>query len=352
MPSIELKNIAKNICLNVNLRIHDGELLVFVGPTGAGKTTLLNVIAGIDQYNGSVFLDGKSADSLTPDKRGIGYLFQGLALFPHLDVASNVAYGLKVQKMRVDEREARVRELLEFLSITDLRERYPKDLSGGERQRVALARALAPSPGILLLDEPLSSLDPTISKYLRMELRRIIKEMEITAVYVTHDLKEAEEMADRMALIHHGQIQQVSRPRDMIFSSESETVSSFLGRPNILECDYSKILEQGLIEFRCGGMSMFLPYEGKGIKKVAIFPGDIYVSVNEPPGPGINRFKGSILGLELLSSVARLKIKVEDNTLFAELPIEIFKQMDLKPGQEIFLILKLRRLRYYAATEN
>ncbi|MFP3975438.1 MAG: ABC transporter ATP-binding protein [Dehalococcoidia bacterium] len=351
MPSIELRNIVKNICHDVNLHISDGELLVFVGPTGAGKTTLLNVIAGITGYTGSVSLDGKVVDSFTPDKRGIGYLFQDLALFPHLDVASNVEYGLKVQKMGPRVREARVRELLEFLSITHLKDRYPGELSGGERQRVALARALAPSPNILLLDEPLSSLDPTTSKYLRMELRRIIKGMGITGVYVTHDLMEAEEMADRMALIHDGQIQQVSRPQDMVFSPWSETVSDFVGMPNILECDYSRVLEQGLIEISCGGMSMFLPYEGNSIKKVAIFPTDIYVSASEPPGPGVNRFKGTIIGVELLSSVARIKLKVEDNTLLAELPLETFKQMELEPGQEVFLILKLRRLRY-ATTES
>ncbi len=197
----------------------------------------------------------------------------------------------------------------------------------------------------------MSSLDPTTSKYLRMELRRIIKGMGITAVYVTHDLMEAEEMADRVALIHNGQIQQVSRPQDMVFSPWSETVSDFVGMPNILGCDYSRVLEQGLIEIRCGGISMFLPYGGNSIKKVAIFPTDIYVSPTEPPGPGVNRFKGAIIGVELLSSVARIKLKVEDNTLLAELSIETFKQMGLELGQEVFLILKLRRLRY-ATTES
>lgn len=170
-------------------------------------------------------------------------------------------------------------------------------------------------------------------------------------MYVTHDLMEAEEMADRMALIYNGQIQQVSKPQDMIFSPVSETVSDFVGMPNILECDYSRVLKQGLIELRCGGMSMVLPYEGNSIKKVAIFPNDIYVSASEPPGPGVNRFKGTLVGVELLSSVARIKVKVEDNTLLAELPVETFKQMKLEPGQKVFLILKLRRLRY-ATTES
>ncbi len=346
MTTIELRKIAKNICQNVNLLIQDNELMVFVGPTGAGKTTLLNVIAGITNYNGSVFLDGNRVDHLFANKRNIGYLFQDLALFPHLDVASNVAYGLRVQKKEQAEIGSRVRDLLEFLGITDLKNCYPRELSGGERQRVALARALAPSPNILLLDEPLSSLDPTTSKYLRIELRRIIKEMRINAVYVTHDLMEAEEMADRIALIDNGQIQQVSKPQDMIFSPESKTVSNFIGRPNILRCDSSTVLEQGMIKLKCGRISMLLPYEGNSIKKIAIFPPDIYISVNKPSGPKINLFRGTIVGLELLTSVARIKVKVEDNTLLAEQPIETFKQMDLKLDKEVFLMPKMSRLRY------
>lgn len=346
MTSIELKNIEKNICQNVNLLISDKELMVFVGPTGAGKTTLLNIIAGITKYNGSVLIDGNQVNHLSPNKRGVGYLFQDLALFPHLDVGSNVAYGLRVQKKDENKINSRVGELLNFLSIKHLKDRYPKELSGGERQRVALARALAPYPKILLLDEPLSSLDPTTSKHLRIELRRIIKEMRINAVYVTHDLTEAEKMADRIALIDSGQIQQVSKPQDMIFSPESTTVSNFIGTPNILTCDSSKVLEQGLIKLKCGNISMLLPYEGNSIKKIAIFPPDIQVTTSKPSGPEVNLFRGTIVGLELLTAVARIKVQIEDNTLLAEQPIETFKQMDLKLNKEVFLTPKLRRLRY------
>lgn len=351
MPSIELSHIEKNICQDLNLQVSDAELLVLVGPTGGGKTTILNVIAGITEYKGSVLLDGKAVDSLAPDKRGVGYLFQDLALFPHLDVASNIEYGLKMQNMETTKRKTRVQKLLELLNIAHLSKRYPKGLSGGEQQRVALARALAPSPGILLLDEPMSSLDPTTSKYLRIELKRILKEMEVTVVYVTHNLMEAEEMADRMALIYNGDIQQVSSPRDMIFAPCNDTVCNFVGMPNILECQHSRLLEYGLVELKTGDMSLILPYDGNSIKKMAIFPSDIYISNIKPPGSKVNRFLGTIIDYKFFLSVAMVKVKVKNKLLLAELPIETFKEMGLNSGQDVFVVIKLRRIRY-VATEN
>jgi ABC-type Fe3+/spermidine/putrescine transport system ATPase subunit len=342
--------------------MQDSELLVLVGPTGAGKTTLLNIIAGLTDYQGSVLFDGIQVDEISANRREVGYLFQDLALFPHFDVASNIAYGLKAQRNSPKEIEERVDELLRLMKIKHLKRRYPKSLSGGEKQRVALARALAPSPKILLLDEPLNalapspkillldeplnSLDPGISKYLRMELRQILKGLGITTLFVTHDLIEAEEIADRMALIHEGQIEQVGKPKELFFSPKSERTSEFFGMPNILECEYSNILGQGLVEISCGGMPIVLPYEGKALKKVAIFPRDIHVSTKKPPGPEINRFKGIVSEIESLDFITRVKVKAGGNILLTELPLEVFNEMDLRVGQEVFLILKLRRLRY------
>ena len=346
MPSIELKKVSKYICRNVNLKVQDSELLVLVGPTGAGKTTLLNIIAGLTDYKGSVLFDGIKVDEIPANRREVGYLFQDLALFPHFDIGSNIAYGLKAKRNSPKEVEERVDELLRLMKIKHLKRRYPKSLSGGEKQRVALARALAPSPKILLLDEPLNSLDPGISKYLRMELRQILKGLGITTLFVTHDLIEAEEIADRMALIHEGQIEQVGKPKELFFSPKSEKTSEFFGMPNILECEYSNILGQGLVEVSCGGMPIVLPYEGKALKKVAIFPRDIHVSTKKPPGPEINRFKGIVSEIESLDFITRVKVKAGGNILLTELPLEVFNEMDLRVGQEVFLILKLRRLRY------
>ena len=149
-----------------------------------------------------------------------------------------------------------------------------------------------------------------------------------------------------MALIHEGQIEQVGKPKELFFSPESEKTSEFFGMPNILECEYSNILGQGLVEVSCGGMPIVLPYEGNALKKIAIFPRDIHVSTKKPPGPEINRFKGIATEIEPSNLIARVKVKAGGNILLAELPLEVFNEMNLIVGQEVFLILKLRRLRF------
>ncbi len=347
MPSIELRNISNYVCQNVNLKIFNKELLVLLGPNGAGKTTLLNIIAGLIDYQGSVLFDGKAVDKLPASKRRIGYLFQELALFPHLDVASNIAYSLKVQKQSQNELEARVEELLQMMKIKHLSSRYPKNLSGGEKQRVALARALAPAPDVLLLDEPLSSLDMQTSKYLKMELKQVLNKLGITTIYVTHDLIEAEEMADRTAIIQGGRIQQVAAPLEVFFHPNNDLVSDFIGAPNILNCDYCRSLGQGIVEVNCNGLKIVIPHDGDVIHRIALLPGDIYISNTNPPGPQMNRFKGLITSIKPTSNATRIEVKVGKKLLLAEMSRHIFEDMDLVVGKEVFLILKLKRIRVY-----
>lgn len=347
MPTIELKNICKYVCRDVSLEIFDKELLVLLGPNGAGKTTLLNIIAGLTDYNGSVFFDSVPVDKVPASKREVGYLFQDLVLFPHLDVAANIAYGLRAQKQPQSEVEARVQELLQLMKIKHLSSRYPKHLSGGEKQRVALARALALSPKVLLLDEPLSSLDVQTSKYLRRELELLQQELGITTIYVTHDLVEAEEMADRIAVIQDGHIEQVAAPDEVFFYPKNERVSDFIGAPNILDCDYCRTLGHGVMEVSCGGLSIVVPHDGNSIQRIALFPRDIYISDTKPPGPAVNRFKGIVTSIKSVDDLVRLEVKVGGKILLAEIPHHIFEDMDLAEGKEVFIILKLRRIRVY-----
>jgi len=347
MPSIMLKCISRYICHNVNLEVFDKEFLVLLGPNGSGKSTLLNVIAGLIEYEGSVLFDNIPVDQLSPGKRKTGYLFQDLNLFPHLTVASNIAYSLKIQKQPQNEVESRIEELLGIMKIKHLASRYPGKLSGGEKQRVALARALALSPKILLLDEPLSSLDIQTSKYLRMELKQLHNRLGITTIYVTHNLTEAEEMADRIAVIETGNIEQVGEPEDVFFFPGNEKVADFIGSPNILDCSYCRSLSQGMVEVGCGGLSIIIPDEGNTVKKIALLPQDIYVSENKPPGPDVNRFKGFITDINAVDEMVRLKVKTGENTLQAEMPHHIFKNMDLSVGKEVFLILKLKKIKSY-----
>jgi len=210
MPDIELKNIRNYVFNGLNMEIFDKELLVVIGPNGAGKSTLLNIIAGLVEYEGSVLFDGVSVNRMLTDKRRVGYLFQNLALFPHLDVASNIGYGPAVNGSRRESIAKRVDELLRLMKIEHLRNRYPKNLSGGERQRVALARSLAVSPQVLLLDEPFSSLDTGMCSCIMQEIKRIQKKLGITTVLVTHDMAEAKEMGDRIVAINGGEIHEVA----------------------------------------------------------------------------------------------------------------------------------------------
>ena len=347
MPSIELKNISQYICRDVNLKIRDKELMVLLGPNGAGKTTIANIIAGLTAYRGSVLFDGTAVDNLPANQREVGYLFQDLVLFPHLDVAVNIAYGLTTRKLSPQQVESRVKQLLQMMKIEHLASRYPKNLSGGEKQRVALARALAPSPKVLLLDEPLSSLDVATAKYLRVELKQLQQKLGITTAYVTHDLQEAEEMADRIAVLQNGYLEQVDRPERVFFYPSNEKVSDFIGAPNILDCDYCRSLGKGVMEVGCGGLPIIVPHDGEAVHRIALLPTDIHISETHPPGPEVNRFKALITAIKPTDEAVRISLKAGKLDLLAGIPHHIFEDMSLAVGKEVFLILKLRRIRVY-----
>jgi ABC-type Fe3+/spermidine/putrescine transport system ATPase subunit len=347
MPSIELRNICQYICRDVNLKIRDKELMVILGPNGAGKTTIAHIIAGLTDYQGSVLFDGVAVDRLPANRREVGYLFQDLVLFPHLDVAANIAYGLTARKQPPRQVESRVKQLLQMMKIEHLAARYPKHLSGGEKQRVALARSLAPSPRVMLLDEPLSSLDVATAKYLRTELKQLQQRLGITTVYVTHDLQEAEEMADRIAVIQNGCLEQVDRPERVFFYPRNEKVSDFIGAPNILDCDYCRSLGKGVMEVGCGGLSIIVPHDGESVHRIALLPTDIHISETHPPGPEVNRFQALITSINPTSETVRIGLKAGRLDLLAGIPHHIFEDMSLAVGKEVFLILKLRRIRVY-----
>ena len=345
MPTIELKNISNFICRAISLKILSGELLVLLGPTGAGKTTLLNIICGLAPYEGSILFDGEPIDTIPISRRRIGYLFQDLALFPHLDVRRNITYGLSTKKRGHNQIEARLDEMCTLLNICHLLERYPKDLSGGERQRVALARAIAPSPKILLLDEPFNSLDIKTRKYLRIEFKRIVEKLGLTTIFVTHDFKEAEEVGDRLAVIESGRLEQIATPQEIFFSPNGYKVADFLGSPNIFDCGGYEVLGNGLVKANCGGFTIVTVWDKENLSKIAISPDDIYVSRNEPPGPPINRFKGTIVEEISHNSVLSLKIKTKTKDILARIRKEDFLAENLSVGRDVFFILPLRSLK-------
>jgi sulfate transport system ATP-binding protein len=215
----------------VDLEITDGELLALLGPSGSGKSTLLRIIAGLEVPDaGRIFLDGRDVTGIAPQERGIGFVFQHYAAFPHMTVRENIAFGLRIRKRPKPEIAQRVDELLEVVGLTGWSTRHPAQLSGGQRQRMALARALAIEPSVLLLDEPFGALDATVRVALRTWLRRLHDERGATTVIVTHDQEEAMDLSDRIAVMGEGRLEQVGRPRDLYEAPATDFVLGFLGQ--------------------------------------------------------------------------------------------------------------------------
>jgi sulfate transport system ATP-binding protein len=214
----------------VTLQVPEGSLTALLGPSGSGKSTLLRIVAGLERpESGQVLIDGADVTSARPQDRGIGFVFQHYAAFAHMTVRENVAFGLKIRKRPRDEIARRVDELLKLVGLTQWSEQHPHQLSGGQRQRMALARALAIEPRVLLLDEPFGALDATVRAELRHWLRRLHDEQGVTTVLVTHDQEEAMEVADRIAVMNGGKIEQVGTPREVYDQPASEFVSQFVG---------------------------------------------------------------------------------------------------------------------------
>lgn len=238
---LELKNIVKvfgsnTVINNVNLDIERGKFITFLGPSGCGKTTLLRMIAGF--YNldsGSILLNGKDIAPLPPQKRNTPMVFQEYALFPHMTVFDNIAYGLRNRKVAKAEINDRVTEVMRLVNLSGLEKRYPNQMSGGQQQRVAIARALINNSELLLLDEPLSNLDAKLRESVRVELRMIQKQLNITMLYVTHDQQEALSMSDKILVMNQGVVQQYGTPREIYFSPKTKFVADFIGTTNFIE---------------------------------------------------------------------------------------------------------------------
>ena len=241
--SIVIENVSKQFgsfqaLKDISLNIESGELIALLGPSGSGKTTLLRVLAGLEGLDeGAILFDGQNITSVGPKERGIGFVFQHYALFRHMTVFENVAYGLKVRprKTRPSKKEIaeKVNELLSLVKLENLADRYPSQLSGGQRQRVALARALAVEPKVLLLDEPFGALDAKVRKELRRWLRKLHNEFNVTSIFVTHDQEEALDVASRVVVMNNGQIEQIGTPEEVYENPQTPFVYDFLGNVNL-----------------------------------------------------------------------------------------------------------------------
>ena len=239
MGAVTLRGIRKrfgaiDVIKGIDLEVEDGEFMVFVGPSGCGKSTTLRMIAGLESVTaGDLLIDGVRANDLRPADRGAAMVFQSYALYPHMTVAENMGFALKMAGVAKADRQAQVGRAAEILRITDLLGRFPKELSGGQRQRVAIGRAIVRKPKVFLFDEPLSNLDAALRVNMRIELSRLHKELRTTMIYVTHDQVEAMTLGDRIAVFHQGTVEQIGRPMTLYNRPANEFVATFIGGPRI-----------------------------------------------------------------------------------------------------------------------
>ncbi|WNZ88758.1 ABC transporter ATP-binding protein [Streptococcus iniae] len=258
MSQITIKNAKKiyhdtPVIENLNVTIPDGSLFTLLGPSGCGKTTLLRMIAGFNSIEGGDFYFGQERiNQMEPSRRNIGMVFQNYAIFPHLSVKDNVAFGLKQRRIPKAELEERVAKYLKLMQIDQFKDRKPENLSGGQQRRVALARALAISPDVLLMDEPLSNLDAKLRIDMRQAIKEIQKEVGITTVYVTHDQEEAMAISDQIAVMYLGEIQQIGKPKELYHRPSNEFVATFIGRTNIIPAQLLHDSGQAYLQFLDG----------------------------------------------------------------------------------------------------
>ncbi|VVE37723.1 putative 2-aminoethylphosphonate ABC transporter ATP-binding protein [Pandoraea anhela] len=306
---------------DIHLTVRRGEMLCFLGPSGCGKTTLLRIIAGLEaQTQGTLSQNGRDISRLPPMQRDYGIVFQSYALFPNLSVAQNVAYGLTNRRVPRAERDARVAELLTMVGLPDAGEKFPGQLSGGQQQRIAIARALATSPGLLLLDEPLSALDARVRVRLRSEIRALQQRLGITTILVTHDQEEALSMADRIVVMNQGVIEQVGTPGEIYQHPATPFVADFVGKTNILPArlgDAGRV-RVGHYELTCGTLNGCRA--GEDIR-VFFRPEDVRVRDLHDLDDDANLFDGAVEKIEFLGAFSRVTLRMPacDHPLYADL---------------------------------
>jgi len=349
---LEVRNLAKRfgdfIALSdVSLDVAEGEFVCFLGPSGCGKTTLLRAIAGLEpQSAGTIRQKGRDVSSLPPAQRDFGIVFQSYALFPNLTVAGNVGYGLASRGRRRAEISARVGELLTLVGLPDSGAKYPAQLSGGQQQRVALARALATSPGLLLLDEPLSALDARVRVRLRHEIKALQRRLGVTTIMVTHNQEEALTMADRIVVMNHGVIEQVGTPQEIYRAPATAFVADFVGAMNFLDgiLDAPDRVRIGAASVACQTQDGLRP--GAAVR-LCIRPED--VRVRDLPVDVSNRLAATVEDLDFVGAFCRASLTAGEIALMADFSSNLIRDLGVAVGGTLDVALPPDRLRVFAA---
>ena len=341
-----VKRFGKTVAVNgIDLDVRDGEFIVLLGPSGCGKTTTLRIIAGFEvPEEGQVFFDYEDVTFKKPYERNTAMVFQNYALWPHMTVYDNIAYGLRIRKVPELEIRKRVKQVLELVKLEGLENRYPLQLSGGQQQRVALARALVVEPRVLLLDEPLSNLDAKLRIEMREEIKRIQRKLGITTIYVTHDQLEAMSISDRVAIMNQGKILQVGTPRDVYFYPRSIFVAGFIGRSNIYE---GRLVEKNKVYGKVYIDALKTELEGVLVEpdvkgKVAVVIRPEVVLVEKPSDlKRYNTVKGILDFQMFVGEKIEARIKVGETSIIAHLPNTI----NVSLGTEMILYIDKEHVR-------
>ena len=327
---------------HVSFEIPAGQLVALLGPSGGGKSTVLRIIAGLEEPDeGEVVLNGTVATDKRVQEREVGFVFQHYALFRHMTVRENVAFGLTVKKRPKAEIAATVSELLELVQLGALGERDPSELSGGQRQRVALARALAPRPSLLLLDEPFGALDAKVRLELRGWIRRLHHERQITSVFVTHDQDEAMDLADRVIVLNKGRVEQSGTPEDIYDRPATEFVASFVGSMNVIE----GAVKDGQAELGALGTNLRAPPEAGDGASVRAFvrPHDVELTAERGAGPSVAT--AQILRMSRVGFMIKLELELPDGQpLSVELTKDRVAELGLAEGDRVFVNLREARI--------
>ena len=354
MPHIKIVNVSKSYgslhaLRDVNLEVHDKEYVSIIGPSGCGKTTLIKCVAGIiTPSGGEIYVDGKRITNLPIESRNIGYLFQEIALFPHLDVRSNVAYGPRVKGQEQKSAKMLVNELLDLVELSDRTHSAPSELSGGAQQKVAIARALGSGSNLLLLDEPFGALDSKVRAELRYEIKRMIKDLNLTALHVTHDQEEAMSIADRVVVMKAGRIVEVGEPSQLYSKPQEIFTANFVGEANFLN---------GRIEERTGEKSTITVDEisletnetshNKGQPVVAAIRPE-FILMERDAYSRENTLRGRVESSVFMGNVVRYVVRIAKNITFTVKHPLCYGELDLNQGDETYLHVPSDRILVYS----
>lgn len=340
--SIEIKNVTKKFgevaAVNrVNFTVHDGELVGLLGPSGGGKTTVLRMIAGLEMpTEGDIFIRGQRMNDVSVQHRNIGFVFQSYALFKNMNVAKNIAFGLKIKKWKKPDIEARVAELITLFGLSGLEQRYPHQLSGGQRQRVAIARALAPKPSVLLLDEPFGAVDAKIRQELREWLVTLHHELNVTTIFVTHDQEEAMEVSNRIVIFSKGNLEQIGTPREVYEQPANEFVARFVGVMNVLDTEVrGGVARVNEIEFPANGHA-----EGSRLR-IGFRPYAVQISNDLSLLP----YRAVLRHTFFLGILLRLELELPSGLIIrSRMTKEEYSQLGLEDGREVSFQIKNYRV--------